>query len=136
MARGPQKNEEQEAESEELLVKAAIDRATAERNQDEVLVTQLCKICTGIDKAKKRAKTEKTKKTKREGQIADPRVPYDVLVQEGISPNLGPRATQNKNKRRNGSMVCDQTYGHGIDLADWRTLVGALCCQLPKPPGW
>ena len=97
VAPGPQAAEEKiGVDHEELLVKSAIDRATEECENDMPLMMQLCKISAEVDKAKKRAKTEKARKTKKEGQSADPRVPYDVLVQEGISPNPGPSATKIK----------------------------------------
>ena len=55
---------------------------------------QLCKISAEIDRAKKKAKAKK------EGQTRDLRIPYDVLVQEGISPNLGPHTAVRWRKSR------------------------------------
>ena len=55
---------------------------------------QRCKVSAEIDKAKKKVKAKK------EGQTRDPRVPYDVLVQEGISPNPGPHTADRWRRSR------------------------------------
>ena len=95
-APGPHEVEDKEADNEENAIEAAIDRATADCKPEEPLMTQLCKISAEIDRAKKKTKAEK------EGKTWDPRVPYDVLVQEGISPNLGPRVAVSR--RRGGKL--------------------------------
>ena len=63
-------------DSEEAAIEAAIDRAVVDCKPDETLMMQLCKVSAEIDRAKKKVKAKK------EGQTRDPRVPYDVLVQE------------------------------------------------------
>ena len=57
-------------------------------------MTQLCKISAEIGRAKTKARAEANASGKdkiRKRQIADPRIPYEVLAQEGISPYLGSR---------------------------------------------
>ena len=95
-APGPHEVEDKEADNEENAIEAAIDRATADCKPEEPLMTQLCKISAEIDRAKKKTKAKK------EGQTRDPRVPYDVLVQEGIRPNPGPRVAVSR--RRGGKL--------------------------------
>ena len=104
--------EMQEDKDESTLVKEAIDRATTMCNENEPLMTQLCRISAEVSKAEKKAKAKrkdegdeqrKLKKT-REGQTRDPRDPHEVLIQEGIEPHPGPTCA-NKGKRgvqRNG----------------------------------
>ena len=91
--------EVQEEKDEDTLVKEAIDRATGMCSDNEPLMTQLCRISAEVSKAERKAKAKrsdegdaqrKAKKT-REGHTTDPRDPHEVLVQEGIEPNPGPR---------------------------------------------
>ena len=88
----------EDRKDEDTLVKEAIDRATAKCDDQEPLMTQLCRFGAEVDKAKKAAKAKrsedsdvqnKAKKT-REGQTRDPRGLHEVLVQEGIEPHPGP----------------------------------------------
>ena len=66
----------------------------------------LCKI----SQEKERHEKEKEEKMQ-QGQDRDPRVPYDVLVEEGISPNPGPH-----NGRSNALRAVAPCRGHAAGL--------------------
>ena len=80
--------------------------AIMDKYKNAPMMMLLCKI----SEEKERQEREQNKRQKT-GQDRDPRLPYDVLVQEGISPNPGP-----SDEKRNALLVlapCGKTRRAG-----------------------
>ena len=82
--KAPDPHAKTERDIDDSLNSAKMDEVM-EKYKDAPMMMQLCKI------AEEKERQEKQKKgSQHKGQDRDPRVPYDVLVEEGISPNPGP----------------------------------------------
>ena len=77
-----------------------------EEYRDAPMILLLCKIPQENERQEKEQNDRLQK-----GQDSDPRVPYDVLVEEGISPNLGPSS-----RRSNALRVVAPMWGHAAGL--------------------
>ena len=82
-------------EDKKRCVQLAINEAVDTMGDDLPMMMQLCKIkeatCRAEQIFEERAAMPKT-------QSKDPRIPKEVLIEQGISPNLGPlRARKGKN---------------------------------------
>ena len=80
----------EDRKDEDTVVREAIGRAIAKIDDQEPLMTQLCRISAEVDKAKKAAKSKQSEEGKIQSQTRDPRNLREVLVQEGIEPHPGP----------------------------------------------
>ena len=79
-------------EARAAFIQEAINQTVDNMKPDLPLMTQLCMIKAATCRAEKAY--DKTTEIKK--QTTDPRIPKEVLIEEGINPNPGPKLLDTK----------------------------------------
>ena len=98
-------------------VQCAINEAFDKMDNGLPLMMQLCKIKEATCKAENMFDTRAAEKgcTSAKGRTADPRKPKEVLIEQGISPNLGPRQFRAKSGMRSNIALLMTILVHMVD---------------------